>query len=1475
VRLKFSYQRPQGGSVDLVAELEAQATVGQLASHLAQADPLHRGGPPDSGVLTLAVGQGRTQLLEADSLIGESPLASGSVVSLARATRSYGAGADRESAAAKIRVLAGPDAGREFLLGPGSAVIGREQGCEVRLSDAMVSRRHARVNIGDTVEIVDQGSANGIMIGLAVVQSATLGSGDLLTLGDTQLEITRLQHTPTGSGTVHFVRPARVVPVRVPGEFQAPTPPERRQSQRFPTIALVIPLIMGGVLFLTTHQLASIIFIALSPLMLIGNALESRFVSNREFKRAVEVFDSELTALVEDVRAELTLEAAARLVEHPSASACIDAATSHGELLWSRRPDLPGFAQLRLALGRAEARCTVERPQAARAPYDLLRRVDEALAGLRHVDDVPIVGDLGAGALGVAGPRVAALSTARALLTQVVGLHSPAELTVAGLFPADSVGDWDWLKWLPHSGSVHSPLTGRHLVATPDDASALVAGLEALLAERAESASDGSQAGRLLPRVLLVVESGAMVAHNRLVDVAERGPALGVHILWVASERTQLPAACKVFVEAGVASVSTGATDGRVGYVVAGEEVTPVLLEAVDESTALGMSRALAPVEDVGARNDDASDLPKSISQFATLADTSLGSRPESVIERWHASNSIVTGPYAPEPISRKAGSLRAVVGMTAAGPHALDLRTDGPHALVGGSTNAGKSELLQSWILSLAATHSPERVTFLLVDYKGGSAFGDCVALPHTIGLVTDLERHMVRRALTSLTAELRFREDLFNEHGAKDLIEMEKHGIVGAPPSLVIVVDEFAALVNEVPEFVDGVINVAARGRSLGLHLILATQQPSGVIRGSLRANTNLRLALRVTDEQDSLDVIGAPDAAGFDPSVPGRAMSRSGPTRLVAFQTAYAGGWTSDEPEPPQPRVEELTLTTSDAWALPETDAAPQDRESTDIKRLVSTISRAHALAELPTPRKVWMPVLPAAVDLAGLPRSRRDDQLVFALGDDPEHQSQPAIAFHPDREGNLAVYGTGGAGKSTLLRAIAVSAAFSQRRGPCHVYGLDFGTRALQMLEALPHVGSIVAGADHERVVRLITWLRQTIDERTVRYAAVNASTVTEYRLRAERPEEPRIILLVDNIGAFRQAYEVGSDRQKYVDMLTAIAGDGRPVGVHLVVSASERIAIHTTLSSAIQRRLVMRMAAEEDYAMLGVPMDVLDPHSAPGRAIDAELELQVGILGEHRDDASQAQRLDEMATALRATGAIEAPAIRSLPSRVHLASLLEVPHPRPGLVIGLESDGLVPATVDVRGGFLITGPPGSGRSTALRTALASLRHSQPGAELHYFGHRRSPLASEPGWASVSLTVDQITEQAQRLVDRLVATPGRPGQLVVVVENAGDLVMSAAEMTLQSLVKLCLAEEQWFLAEGEVSTVRTSSGFLGLVKSSRRGLALQPDQESGGALFNTPFPRTNRAEFPEGRGFLVAAGRADVVQVALAGEGATNG
>ncbi len=1477
MKIKFTLQRSGGLAVDLLATVDATTTVGELAAHLAAADPLaSMAGPghgvvgPQHGVLTLgalaAPGSAGTQQAAMDPQlpVGESALRSGGVVALTRGGTDY---ADPQAgAAAIVTVTAGPDTGREFGLHRGTSVVGRERGCEVYLNDPLVSRQHARISITDVAEIVDLGSANGVQLGQAAVSRAVLRGGDPVRVGDTELSVRVLRPTRTadrgtagpadGGATVGVVRSPRLDPRYAGVELDAPEPPQKPQSPRFPYIALVAPLLMGVVLYLITRSLTALAFVALSPMMIIGYAVESALAGRAAYKRALQEFRADVELLTTEATAAAEAEVLARNREHPPVAECVDAVRRGAPLLWTRRPADPGFAELRLGIGPQPSRNTITLQDARRAPRALHAELVAATEGFATAHGVPVVARPAEhGAIGLAGSRQTVLDAARAVVTQLAATHSPAEVVIAAFASSQTARDWDWLKWLPHTTSAHSPLPVRQL-ATAAGAGTLISELEDLLARRTDSADP-------LPAVFVLVEDDAPVERSRLVELAEHGWPHGIHVLWLAADVALLPAACRTYV-----ALRHGSPVAAAGFVHNGEGVEPVTVELVDAHTAVDVARRLAPLVDTGARVDDDSDLPRAVS-LLTVPEPPLAASSTSVIERWIENRSIVTGRFAPRTPPRQAGTLRAVIGKSAAGAHALDLRADGPHALVGGTTGSGKSELLQAWILAMAAAHSPQRLTFLLVDYKGGSAFKEFETLPHNIGLVTDLDPHRVRRALISLAAELKHREKLFHAHGAKDLVELEKKGAVEAPPSLVIVVDEFAALVKELPEFVDGVVNVAQRGRSLGVHLILATQRPAGVIKENLRANTNLRLALRTADEADSTDVLGSPEAAFFDPALPGRAVSKTGPGRLVPFQVGYAGGWTTEEPPPPEIVVEELHFGAGTRWEPPTVDDGRAETGPTDIQRLVGAIRGACADAGIEPPRRPWLPDLRPVYDLSdqlSLRSRRRDDELVFGVRDEPQEQRQPVVAFRPDVDGNLAVFGTGGSGKSTLLRTLAIAAGFTINGGPCHVYGLDFGARGLAMLEELPHVGAIVSDGDHERVWRLIRWLRDLVDERAVRFSRANAGTITEYRHLTGAHDEPRILLLLDGVAAFRQGYEVG-DRGKWFDMFVGIANDGRPVGVHVLLSADRVAAVPSALGSAIQTRVMLRMADVADYGIAGVPADVLTPSSPPGRGLLRGAEIQVAMLGTAPDVGAQSAAVRAFARSMTRAGVVPAPPILRLAEQV---PLVDLPASVGGLpVLGLSSDTLAAHTIEPRGSFLVTGAAGSGRTTALHTLAVALRRWDPAIELHFLGGRGSTLAGLDVWTTVACGVERVAEQASLLANKL---PGDGTPVAVIVENLPDHAGTGyppgeADAAVLALAKAC-AERSWlFVGEGESNAMNASSPLLAQAKLSRAGLVLAPDSNDG-TKFGMAFPpRLTRADFPPGRAMVVRAGQTTVVQLGL--------
>jgi len=1460
VKIKVTLERP-AGDIDLVLTADADATVGDVADALATRDP---DGPaaPGAGRTLTVVDTGRSTLDPELTLI-DSGLKSGVRVGVSPAGSRF---ADRAARpVATITVLQGPDSGRRAPLPAGNQTIGRGAGCDLPLSDTLVSRRHIRVFLAPgSAELLDLGSANGITLNDEPVTRGSWLAGDRLRLGDTVLGIEFLAQAGASPGgaaghavTAAFNRSPVIAATYAGQTLECPELPETEHRQRFSLLPMLAPVVMGGVLFAITRNVASLAFIALSPMMMLANLLESRWAAARGTRGSMADLRRELAALDQAASAAHGDEWHARNAEHPPTAACLAAGAQRSPLLWSRQPNAPRFLDVRVGAATLGSRLSFDVQRSRRATPAAQAALGELLARYRSIPDVPATLSLIAhGSIGIAGEPVAALDVARAVVCQLAALHSPAEVVLTAFCGARSWPDWDWLKWLPHTSSAHSPLTGPHLVAGPESAG-LLGQLEELARQRGDQQRGGLQSA---VTVLVLIDGRTPGDRARLVELSRIGPPLGIHCIWLAPRAEHLPAACTAYIDA------RGDRSASIGDAVAGTSTDSVAVDAVDARAAYDFSRTISPLIDAGAVLDDDSDLPRAVS-WLELSDPRIADDPAVVVERWQESSSILTGPAAPPRGPRRPGTLRAIVGEAAGGPHALDLRVDGPHALLGGTTGAGKSELLQTWILAMAAAHSPQRVTFLLVDYKGGSAFRDCVSLPHTVGLVTDLNRHLVRRALVSLGAELSYREHLFAAKRVKDLRELEKTGDPDTPPSLVIVVDEFAALVHEVPDFVDGVVNVAQRGRSLGLHLVLATQRPAGVIKDNLRANTNLRLALRMADESDSLDVLGSPDAAAIDPALPGRAVSKTGPGRLVPFQAAYVGGWTTSGQRKPDVSIEELVIGSGRPWRDPDTGAAAQaqaEHGPSDIVRITENIRRAAELAQLATPRRPWLDELAVAYDLARLPATRRDDELVFGVVDEPEHQRQVTAAFYPDRDGNLAIYGTGGSGKSTALRSLAIAAGFTVRGGPCQVYGLDFSSRGLEMLAELPHVGSVIPGDEHDRVRRLVRTLMTTADDRARRYAAVRAGTITDYRRIAAAPDEPRILVLLDGFSAFRQHYET-LDGGKWFDALTNLAADGRPLGIHVILTADRPAAVPPRLSSRIQRRLVLRLADDSEYTAAGGEPGVLTDESPPGRAVMGRAELQVAVFGGSPDAVAQARAITALAAAMRRQRVATAPHIQQLPELVRLSELPAVADGRPA--IGIADDNLAAVGFRPEGVFLISGPPGSGRTTAVATVVVALSRADPGAVPVFFGSKLSPLLGLGTWQQVGTDPGEVAEAAGKL-EQDVSRGGDPGRrFAVVIEGLSDFVGGPADAPLTSLIKTLASHGHLVIAEAETSVLGQSWGLLNAAKSARSGLALQPEQGDGALVYRTEFPKSRRSEFPRLRGLLVENGRVRLTQIAI--------
>lgn len=976
------------------------------------------------------------------------------------------------------------------------------------------------------------------------------------------------------------------------------------------------------------------------------------------------------------------------------------------------------------------------------------------------------------GGLALIGTDELTTELARSIVVQLTTAVAPGRLSLTVLCGPGRSPSWRWCTWLPHGRAPRSD-------------------------------------------VELVVAEGVRpeVVREHLAN-AERPCAL----VWISSTEAAAPtSAAAVLRSPGRRAAATLCTEhDELGWV-------DVELDAVDslgEDDAELAARRLCAVDPVDL-DRGASRLERaSVRLGDVLADPALVTEPDAVLTRWGSS---------------AGASLVAPVGRTEHGVVQIDLHADGPHALVAGTTGSGKSELLRSLVVSLALHHPPERVSFLLIDYKGGAAFRSVEQLPHTVGMITDLSGRLASRALMSLGAELRRREHVLAAHGASDLgelAELAEPDVV--PAALIVVVDEFATLTRELPDFVDGLVDVAQRGRSLGIHLVLATQRPAGVVSDAIRANTTLRVALRMADAEDSRDVVDRPDAAAIERDRPGRAVLRVGPGQLVEVQTAFSGGCAAAPA-----RVRDVGITEQTPTALP--SAGP-----TELEQAVDTVRRACARRDVALPPRPWLDPLGEVVswqelaehDLAE--RGPAPGRYAVGLLDEPAAQRRGLLRLDLARDGGLLVCGASGSGRTTTLRALACSMRDGAEAVRIHLIGATTPPDGDE-----PHsdpYDDVVALHDGERVLRL---LRRVADELS----------------RGRDDQHPRRFLALDGFAAFEELHE-RINRGEALDLLGRIAREGRAQRVHVVVSAARAVEVPAALRVNLACVVQLRCAGEDDAAMAGVPPSAADPALPPGRAIVAGLDAQIALpaVGQHRAPATP-----EL--------------VGRLPRRLTLDALLH----RTGTsdagplepLLGLHADDLEPVRLDLRHHHgVVAGPPRSGCSTTLATLAAAFEHA---ALVHA---RPDPVAPEQYGLRHGLhdraPDDRDLEGLQHLVRQCMAR-AEDAVVLLAVDDLPELLCDPRGAELERLlleaIEVGRRRPLRVVVAGEVDAMLRSYGdLLTRLRSGRTGVLLGDDPESHGTLLHASLARRDELERCAGRGWLLGPASAAMVQVAVGGAAA---
>ncbi len=1270
---------------------------------------------------------------------------------------------------------------------------------------------------------------------------------DRMVLGDRLGERPRLDLGVGGFVPVN--RPPRKLSPWRPTKIDLPETPRPQTRLRLPLAASLIPLVAGLVLFLVLGSAMMLAFMLLSPLMAAGTYLTDKHYRRQDGEQSQARFEARLAHAHRQMAAALDLEVRERRLAAPTVTELLGRVNTLSPLLWERRPWDPDFMTLRLGAGNLPAATTVEFRTASDVEPD--PRLHHLVNAGQTLVEVPATVALGqAPIIGLAGHRVTSSDVARSLVLQAVALHSPLELGVAAALAPGADEGWDWLKWLPHVQTA-AGLLGDAPLGTGRRAIDVLRGVRErthrVLAQQRSAlrlADEGDG-----PALLLVIDEALQLDRSLVAEILGNASALRHSVIWVGNDPRSLPGECGTTVDCMV----NGA--GLVTSLADGAREVGLRLEGATIPQARWAARALAPTRDATLAAGSAA-VPHRIK----LVDQLGLSEPTGaqVAERWQ----------------RRRGGLGATIGMAAGEPLAIDLRTDGPHALIAGTTGAGKSELLRTIVASLAVSHPPSRLTFLLIDYKGGAAFAPCAALPHVLDVVSDLDAELGERALVSLDAEMKYRERLLAEARADNLIDLERRAPQLAPPNLLIMVDEFAKLRDEIPEFVDGVVDVAQRGRTLGIHMVLAAQSLRNAFTPAVRANTNLRIALRVTSDTESQDVIEANEAARIPSgeAMRGRAYARIGHERLIEFQSAHVSG----RHRPPGDASVVVREFGFGDLPVPSArrevrDDGPPRADETDLAVIAGAARDAADLLGLPAPRAAWTQPLPESLPRSAVQHDTDALRGRCALGliDQPRLQRQVPLVVELDR-GHLAIYGASGAGKTVALQTIAAALAWDASPADLQLYAIDADAGPLSLIEPLPHVSAVVPATDAERVERLLGRLEAEVQRRLPLHASVGAASLTDYLEQGRSEPLPRIVLLVDGFGEFANTYDTARADSLF-DRLVGLLGSGRAVGVHVVVTADRRSSIRSAVAASFPQRLLLRLASPDDLVGFGIPAKLADRTTlGDGRVFTEAQELAQLALpapAAQATDPADGFRLLGEHLSLTWPGR-RAPSIDPLPERVSALELEGVAATLHALPLGVGGAQLEPLCVDLtERHFLVAGGYRTGRSTALAALATAVMRSGEVDELYLFAPRRSALTELTGWSEVARGADACTELAARLATEVASLPDEQfPRRVVVIDDGGEIGDPATMMALERLVRLGRDRGVRVVPPIETTAARALSNlWCRELRRDGHGLLLSPDLMADGDLLGVMLPRRSNTAAAPGRGYLVAHARSELLQV----------
>lgn len=1256
------------------------------------------------------------------------------------------------------------------------------------------------------------------------------------------------------SAQTEIPRTRKTGPQPMTGTIAPDVPPEAPEPQSVPLMRALMPLVMvvavvGMMVLMFVSGMGRNPMSFMFPLMMVFSTvgmMVSAGAGSKDIAPARKDYQRHLSSIRRAVGKAARMQRESAQFTHPQPGTLWQLGET-GRACERRKGD-PDFLQLRIGVATQQPATPVT-PPAIPAPEKLdpvsAVALREVIRSARQVEAVPFAIDVSAFDIVALTGGAAAQGLARAIVGQAAALHHPEDCLIA------VVGDeWEWLKWVPH-----------HAHPTVTDA----CGPARLRAETCEQLAELLTAMDTLPAAVLIV----LADSSEQLDVTELAPILdaagsetSIVLLSAVEAQSMLWEAA---VHHGIALVVSDTTvhaetaSGR-------EEIGVPDQLSLAEAEVLG--RSLARFEK--RENSDGTD---TTSEDPVMEELGLYPPPSTLR-------------YRPRYGSAR---LRIPVGADDDGaPVYLDFKENaeggmGPHGLCVGATGSGKSEFLRTTVVGLAATHSPDQLNLVLVDFKGGATFLGLDQLPHVSAVITNLEQELilVNRMEAALRGEMTRRQEQLrtagNFSGVSDYEEARRAGQIDAPPmpALLIVVDEFSELLSARPEFAELFVAIGRLGRSLHMHLLLASQRlEEGRLRG-LESHLSYRIGLKTFSVAESRSVLGVPDAYHL-PAIPGIGYIKSAAAEPVRFRSAYVSGpvvnpQATDTAATPaeqgpglQGHVAAVVEFTAENWAREvigassSGDGTPDQPAQTSGQTVLGAVVEAlkHVTARA---HRVWLPPLPEAIEL------QRDEQKprqrltgVIGLVDKPLFQRQDPLRIDlRTTGGHVAIVGAPRSGKTTATRTAVLALADGISARDLHFYIVDCGAGGLSDLAELPHVASVAHRGDEELIRRTIGFLRREVSRREQLFRA-NGWLSPEAARAAGQADSA---LVIDGWGAFKTEFPTLSDD------VQALIADGLAVGIHVILTAYRWTDMRPAVRDLIGTRIELRQAESMD-SMIDRKAAELVPES-PGRGVaPGGFAMLVALSG-----AADTTRIAE-----DTPPGEQAPKLQLLPRRIDIARL---PRPaaaaRGAIAVGLEEAGLgaVVFHPEKDRHLLIYGSAGSGRTAALRGIIHQLRYSQSDSKFVVIDYRRGLMEAVPearlaGYAgSAAVAAPMLAELAEVLKARLPQSDITPAQLkarnwwsgptINVIVDDYDLVASSRGNPLLPLAEVIAHAADIGL---NIFFARRISGALRSLHDPVMGAV----KDQGASVFvmdgtrdDGPILGVKPCEQPPGRGYWIAHGQ----------------